>query len=290
MKWGVSVPNIGGFADPERVQELACTAERAGWDGFFVWDHLLFSLEPVPVGDVWVLLTAAACATERVRLGPMVAALPRRAPWDVARQAVTLDRLSGGRVVLGVGLGSPAEADFAPFGLTTDLRARARHADEALSIIDSLWSGEAVSFGGEHFTVEDVTFLPRPLQRPRIPIWVGFGWPSGAPVRRAARWDGAIPLRREADGRLIDTDAASLTEIADVLARNRGRGPGDDGYALVATGASRRMSAGEAAEATRTRAAAGATWWLETFEPWRDSPPRALEALAAGPPTQRSGR
>src|SRR6478752_4693169 len=143
---GLAAPCFGD--DPAEIVELAVVAEQAGFDGFFVWDHMLFADDGMgpAVLDPWALLSAIAVRTSRVVIGPMVTPPSRRRPWVLARQTVTLDRLSGGRTVFGVGLGSPAHGDFGRFGDVADARGRADLLDESLAILDGLWSGEPFSF------------------------------------------------------------------------------------------------------------------------------------------------
>ncbi|HEV3012041.1 MAG TPA: LLM class flavin-dependent oxidoreductase, partial [Actinomycetota bacterium] len=178
MRYAVNVPNFEEYSDVRTVAALAADAEAAGWDGFFVWDHLAFvKAWRLRIADPWMLLTGVALATERLRLGPMVTPLARRRPWKVARETVTLDRLSGGRLVLGVGLGEPPEDEYGTFGEPTDPVVRAAMLDEGLEVLTRLWSGETVSFQGRHYRVDQVAFQPTPVQRPRIPIWVAGAWP-----------------------------------------------------------------------------------------------------------------
>ena len=145
------------------------------------------------IADPWILLTAAALATHGIRLGTAITPVARRQPSKLAREVATLDRLTGGRMVLGAGLGAPVDDEYASFGDTTDTRVLAERLDEGLHALDLLWSGEPVTYRGNQITINDVVFLPAPVQRPRVPIWVGGFWPNKAPMRRAARWDGAIP-------------------------------------------------------------------------------------------------
>lgn len=195
MKYAINVPNFGAYADPRFTAELAHDAEVAGWDGFFVWDHINAAYEPgSPMADPWVLLTAIALATERIHIGTMVTPLPRRRPWKLARETATLDRLSNGRLILGVGLGFPGSHEFEAFGEESDERIRAAKLDEGLAVLAGLWSGERFSFDGEHYQVSDVEFVPTPVQRPRIPIWVAQMHPHTRPLKRAARWDGLVPM------------------------------------------------------------------------------------------------
>ncbi|HLM65043.1 MAG TPA: LLM class flavin-dependent oxidoreductase [Acidimicrobiales bacterium] len=190
MRTAVSIPS---FANPDTLVALGVEAERAGWDGVFFWDHIVWRGDPPPdVHDPWILLGAVAAATERVVLGPLVTPLARRRPWVVAKQVTTLDHLSGGRAVLGVGLGEPPDADFAAFGDPSAARDRAAALDEGLAIVDGLWRGP-LAHQGERFAVE-AELRPRPLQRPRPPVWVAAVAPHRRPLARALRWDGAVLL------------------------------------------------------------------------------------------------
>src|SRR5687768_4408332 len=185
MKFGIFLPPFGPFGDPRLLVELAESAEAAGWDGFFLWDHLMHRVDGDYM-DAWLVLAAIAARTQRLRLGPMVTPLPRRRPWKVAREAVTLDHLSGGRAGLGAGIGTDHSGEFSAVtgeALTDDHRAELL--DEGLEIITRLWTGEHVMFTGHHRVVTDVQFLPRPVQQPRVPIWCGAHWPNRAPLRRA---------------------------------------------------------------------------------------------------------
>jgi alkanesulfonate monooxygenase SsuD/methylene tetrahydromethanopterin reductase-like flavin-dependent oxidoreductase (luciferase family) len=190
--FAVGVPNVREYADPSLLVSLAKEAELSGWDGCFVWDHLVYHEAGDPVADPWIVTAAIAQATERLRLGVLVAALARRRPWKVARETAALDLLSHGRVIVGAGLGSLAQEEFAAFAEDADARVRADKLDEALEIISGLWEGEEFSFKGRYFDVAPVVFRPRPIQRPRPPVWVGGRWPARRPFRRAARWDGVF--------------------------------------------------------------------------------------------------
>lgn len=164
MFYGVHVQNSGEYGDPRILVDLAREAEEAGWDGFFIWDHLLYSVqETLPVVDSWIALAAIALNTRHVRIGPMVTPLARRRPWKLAREAASLDLLSNGRLVLGVGLGEPAEVEFARFGEVSDARTRAAKLDEALAVLAGLWSGEPFSHEGVHYSIREATFLPTPV-------------------------------------------------------------------------------------------------------------------------------
>ena len=178
MQRGVAIPCFG--TDPAALIRLGVAAEAAGFDGFFVWDHIVFSNtgDGPPILDPWVVLAAVASRTERIRLGTMITPVPRRRPWQLARQTATLDVLSGGRMILGVGIGSPAYGDFGIFGEPTGERDRAELLDEGLAVLAGLWTGEKFSYRGRHFSVDPVRFTPTPVQRPRIPVWVGGVLPA----------------------------------------------------------------------------------------------------------------
>jgi alkanesulfonate monooxygenase SsuD/methylene tetrahydromethanopterin reductase-like flavin-dependent oxidoreductase (luciferase family) len=281
----MSVPPFGPYADPGRLSELAAGAEAAGWDGFFVWDHVVYDPSFHPIGDVWVGLAAVALRTTRLAIGTMVTPLARRRPWKVARETVSLDRLSHGRFVLGVGLGDPVRWDYGFFGEETDARVRAERLDEALAILAGLWTGEPFSFQGRHYSVAEVTFTPTPVQRPRIPVWVGGWWPNRPPLRRAARWDGMVPI--SGDG------ALRPEELAEAVAYVREHRQVDTAFDVVVSGGT-EPAAGDGRRLA-AYAAAGATWWLEDISPWRfgadpeaqwtEQDTAAIERrVAAGPP------
>lgn len=284
MKYAINVPNFGDYGDPAVLVELARMAEDSGWDGFFVWDHMLGEREPVyPVADPWVALGAIASQTSRIRIGTMVTPVSRRRPWKLAREAVTLDHLSGGRVVLGVGLGYPPEADFEPFGEVADERTRGDMLDEALDVLDGLMSGEPFSYRGEHYNLRDVTFLPKPLQQPRIPVWVAGIWPARRPFRRAARWDGVAPLILNAEG--FPTFLAP-GDIGDILAYVRQHRAADARRFDVCVGGETEGDGGENDRQTvRAYKDAGVTWFSEGLSAWRGSLDRNRERLRRGPPS-----
>jgi alkanesulfonate monooxygenase SsuD/methylene tetrahydromethanopterin reductase-like flavin-dependent oxidoreductase (luciferase family) len=195
MRSGLFLPPFDALADPTVLASLAREAEEAGWDGIFLWDQIRWR-EPVEaVGDTQVALAAIATGTERIRFGPLITPLARRRPAKVAREAAALDVLSGGRLTLGVGLGSDHYAgEFSTTGEEVDERRRASMLDESLAILEAAWSGEPVHHQGEHYTVDGVRFLPRPVQRPRVPIWVGGLAGNTRPLRRAARYEGFFPI------------------------------------------------------------------------------------------------
>jgi len=201
MKYAIGVVPAGEV-DIHALVELAQQAEASGWDGLFIEDYITHWVAPdAPTLDPWISLAVMAMRTTSIYLGLLVTPLSRRRPWKVAREAVTLDHLANGRFILGVGLGGPKDPmNFDRFGEVVDLKQRAEILDEALEIIAGLWSGEWLSYTGKHFKVENVRFLPTPVQKPRIPIWVGGGYPNQGPLRRAARWDGSC-MYKESHGK-----------------------------------------------------------------------------------------
>jgi alkanesulfonate monooxygenase SsuD/methylene tetrahydromethanopterin reductase-like flavin-dependent oxidoreductase (luciferase family) len=256
--FGLGVPNGGDFADPCRLATLAREAEEAGWDGFFVWDHVTRRRPWQPMVDPWIALAAAAVVTDRIVIGPMVTPLARRRISVVARQTVTLDALCGGRLRFGVGLGAPDD-EFTRFGEDADPRRRARILDESLDALERLWTGEPVTYRGEHVVIDDVEFLPRPVHG-RVPIWVAGGWPGGPPFRRAARYDGVWPVAAGGGYLSIDDFAACVATVGEHRA--------DDEAPFDACYTNRSPSADD--EETIDRIArltdAGMTWWIESLD------------------------
>jgi alkanesulfonate monooxygenase SsuD/methylene tetrahydromethanopterin reductase-like flavin-dependent oxidoreductase (luciferase family) len=257
MRSGLFLPLFDALADPGVVARLCAEAEEAGWHGVFVWDNLRYVEPVVEVADPWITLTAIATATERMRFGPMVTPLARRRPAKVARETATLDQLSSGRLTLGVGLGSDQFAgEWSMTGEELDDRRRASMLDESLEILAAAWSGEPVHHRGDHYTVDGIRFLPRPVQRPGVPVWVAGYYGKSRPLHRAARYQGFFPLGVDHPGQLAEI-------VADLAAR---RGPAGwdvpEPYDVVI--------ALEPGEDPAPYAVAGATWWLVAF-PW-DAP------------------
>jgi alkanesulfonate monooxygenase SsuD/methylene tetrahydromethanopterin reductase-like flavin-dependent oxidoreductase (luciferase family) len=278
LHFGILVPNFGNCCgSPRELAELAVDAENSGWDGFFIFDHILYSNnEHVPLVDPWIALAAIAMNTKRMRIGPLVTPLARRRPWKLARETVSLDHLSNGRLTLGVGLGDPADVEFTSLGENGEDRTRAAKLDEGLEVLVGLWRGESFSYLGKHYEVRNVQFLPRPLQSPRIPIWVAGRWPRREPFLRAARWDGAFPLGLARGSKL------SPDEIRKVFSFIRKRRADTSAYDLVAT--SGDNDHGNDNEMLRAYAAAGATWWMKDVRRWRNSREELGSRICKGPP------
>lgn len=216
VRHALYLPPFGELADPEALVAIAEQAEAAGWDGVFLWDHILRAdATNADIADVWVVLAAMATSTERIRLGPMVTPPVRRRPQVLARQAVTLDHLSRGRLVLGLGLGVDSSRELSAFGEVTDPHERGEILDEAAQLLCELWAGDTVDHHGPHFVADRVTYRPRPYERPRVPLWFAARGDARRPVRRAARYDGLFPIEIDEDGLrsmldLVRTERGSL--------------------------------------------------------------------------------
>ncbi len=287
MRFGIYAPASGDY-DVPTLCALAREAEAAGWDGFFLWDNILATFDGSGVlADTTVALTAVALATQRLRFGTLVTPVARRRPWKLAKETATLDRLSGGRLVLGVGLGG--SWDFAPLGEGEPDRARAARYDDTLALLAKLWTGESVDHRTDHFAVEYAQMGPAPVQRPRIPVWVGGYWPGGAPFRRAARWDGVAPLKKGHFLEQLTPD--ELAACARHVAAHR-----DRGEAAVSSDRTPKTALSpfdviffhtattRDAALVDDYAQAGATWWLEATYPPTESLAAFRARVAAGPP------
>jgi alkanesulfonate monooxygenase SsuD/methylene tetrahydromethanopterin reductase-like flavin-dependent oxidoreductase (luciferase family) len=267
MKAGIVI-NAGG---PLVQVELAARAETAGWDGVFTYDAI--DIGGSDMYDPWTLLAAMALATSRVTLGAMVFAPTRRRPWKVAREAMTIDHLSRGRLVVPVGLGALDDHGFGHVGEATDNADRAAILDETLDILDGLWSGQPFAHEGTRYRFGHMTFSPRPVQRPRIPIWVAVRWPGERSMARALRWDGAV---------LQTGDPKEVAAIvANIRSRRAERGNATS-FEVIAQGTTPPDPAAASAIA-QPIADAGATWWVDAD--WEHATPASLLArIAAGPP------
>ena len=313
MKFGLDLPNMGGAGDPRLLAEIAHEAEESGWDGVFIFDSILspewesqFPDDPEKRAtvDPWIALAAMAMRTERVTLGTMITPLSRRRPWKVARETVTLDHLSNGRLVLPVGLGTVEDGGYMNVGEELDRKKRAEMLDESLAIIEGLWSGEPFAFQGKHYDVKEMRFEPKPVQSPRIPIWVVGAWPRMKSMRRAVRWDGILPIvlpagteatagpdvavaaKRIAEtGVSLDVTPEQIGEIRDYAQRER---DSDAQFDIVLEANSSPSRPEQAAETLAKYEENGATWYLEAIFSWLFLPPHDLDRMRdrirQGPP------
>ncbi len=281
MQYGFVIP--GG--DVHSIVRLAKEVEIAGWDAIFIPDCIYIpgteNLEIALGVDPWVTLAAIAAVTERVRLGTMLTPLSRRRPWKVGRETVTLDHLSNGRLVLPVGMGALDDAGFGGVGEVTDRKERAELLDEALEIITGLWSGEQFSYAGKHYNIQNLTFTPKPVQSPRIPIWVAGAWPRMKSMQRVLRYDGILPAIMKTDGTFGDVAPKDIREIKAFIETERksttpfdivweGQTPGDDPK--------------KAAQTIGPYIDAGITWWLETMWTPANGLRSVEDRIRQGPP------
>lgn len=256
VRFGLDVATTEGWSDIGQLVELAVAAEASGWDGVFLWDIFLPEDEAHPVADPWVALAAIATVTRRIRIGALVAPLPRHQPWDLARRIAALDHLSQGRVTFGAGLGWQA-GELERLGLPSDLHSRVERLEEGLELIERLWTGEEVTFSGRHHQLTSVRMLPRPVQRPRVPTWLAAGWPRTAPLRRAMRWDGVYLMTdHQVTGERLSPD--DVRDVAKLVAAERGASPFD-----IAANVSTLEEADGGRRVAAAMAEAGATWIVE---------------------------
>jgi hypothetical protein len=269
MRFSVTFGAVGPGRDPRGLAELARIAEDVGWDAVFLEDYLVYQGDAsLPTYDPWISLAAMASATSSIRFGTTVTPVPRRRPWKLAAEAVALDHLSGGRLILGVGIGDPSDPFLGRVGEPTDPKELAEKLDEALTVIDALWTGEPVHHSGTHYNLDGVHLTARPLQRPRIPIWVGGNLLVPAVRRRILRWDGSCAYKG-ATGQSLQITPQDVSDLLAEVAAERGSSAGFD---VKVSGS------GDPA----ALAAAGATWWGRWVPPGEIE--GTLEIVRAGPP------
>ena len=260
MKHALFLPIFDELADPRVVASIAADAEEAGWDGVFVWDHIGYGPRVDAIADPWVTLAAMAMATTTVRLGPMITPVPRRRPVKLAREIATLDRLSGGRVTFGVGIGGDGAGELTATGEELDDKTRGAMLDEGLDVLTQAWTGEVLAHRGEHYIADGLAIRPVPVQSP-VPIWIAVRYGRPKPLLRAARYQGVFPIEIDHPDKLAETLSA--------LERPQG------GYD-VAVGAQDDTD-------PRPYANAGATWWMRGFSPYGITEGAVRGVLAAGP-------
>ena len=274
MRYGVVVSNMGNYYDPREVVRLARAVDAAGWEGFFIWDHLGFAWD-APSTDPWTTLPAIAAVTDNIKLGTDVSPLARHRPHLVANALATLDVLSDGRVIFGAGLGG-VEREFTAFGDPGDPKERAAMLDEGLDVLDRLMSGEKVTHHGDRYTVDGVTLAPLPVQRPRVPVWIG-GEAKPA-LRRAARWDGWLASATPLDGSIeMSKSPEQIAEMVEEIHRHR---TSDTPFDVALDG----YSEPGGPSLPRSYEEAGATWWLESIHGRRGTVDEMLKRVEAGPP------
>jgi alkanesulfonate monooxygenase SsuD/methylene tetrahydromethanopterin reductase-like flavin-dependent oxidoreductase (luciferase family) len=278
MNFGLSLPNHGEYGDIQRIVELAVLAEEAGWDGFFLWDHIARGVAPQI--DPWIAMSAIASQTQTMRLGLLITPIARRRPWKVAREIVTLDHLSNGRMVLGVGLGDFQGKEFKNFGEVVDQRQRGEMLDEGLDIIAGLQSGEEFHFQGKHYKIEKTIFNPKPVQQPRVPIWVAGKWPNKKPYRRAAKWDGVVPIHRSRNIK----EYLTINEVEEIIQYIEDHRMIDIPFDFCVQGVLPAKKMSEDRAIVEKYEKAGATWWIEFVYSSTGSFKKNTERIRFGPP------
>jgi alkanesulfonate monooxygenase SsuD/methylene tetrahydromethanopterin reductase-like flavin-dependent oxidoreductase (luciferase family) len=277
VRFGIALPIFGPYSDVRLLAELVSEAEESGWEGCFLWDHIQMG-RGESVADPWVALAVMAHVTGRIRLGTLVTPIFRRHLANLARETVTLDHLSRGRLILGVGLGDDTFGEVSAFRGPHDDRVRAEILDEGLAVLTGLWSGRPFSFVGKHFHVDDAYFVPASFQSPRIPIWVAGTWPKKPPFRRAARYEGIVPVVGDMASPLTPAQTRDLVNYID---RFRAR---DVSFDIIHFGLTRGVSAGEDREVIGPYASVGVTWWIEQVLSWSASIEEVRWRIHRGPP------
>ncbi len=274
MHYGFVLP----YGDARTAADFAFEAEQAGWDGFFVW-------EAVWGWEAWMLLTAAALRTDRIKLGTMITPLSRMRPWELASKTVTLDHLSNGRAILALGLGA-IDTGFAEFGEETDRKTRAELLDEGLDIVTGLWRGQPFNYDGKHYHIKETKFypLPAPVQQPRIPIWVVGAWHKEKSMQRALRYDGLLPNVMTDDDQHRELTQDDVRAMRAYVAAKRSTATPFD---IIVEGRTPGADPDRAAEIVRGWAKAGATWWIEALWSAPDQPidlEQVRQRITQGPP------
>jgi len=280
MKFAIYTPNFGNYRNPLDLAEVAKKAETAGWDGFFLWDHLAF-MEGlnVPVFDPWIALSAVAMKTEKIKIGPLITPISRRRPWKLAREVVSLDHLSNGRLILGVGLGAP-DYDFVTFAEDFDSSIRAKKLDEGLDVLLGFLSGKDFSYEGDYYQIKNVKFIPAPVNK-KIPIWVAGMWPNKKPFHRAARYDGVFPISINYTQQLTPDD---VRDVLDFMSMHHKITPN---YDVVISGNTPKNRS-DAIDIIKSYEKVGVTWWCENINLLRSkkSLKEMIERVCQGPPKE----
>ncbi len=278
IKYGIVTPNIGEFyGSIDNLVKISQKIETTGWNGHFIWDWILGNKDPIhQIVDPWIALTAMASRTKKIKLGTNITPIPRRRPWKLARETVSLDRFSNGRLILGVGLGFPPEEEFAAFGEESDIKIRAKKMDEGLEVLLGLWSGTKFSYNGEYYKIDNVTFLPKALQTPRIPIWGAGTWPFKKPFIRSTKLDGVVPM----DNDDYFPTPKTLLEIISLIKEHRSNMKDFDIVACVRT---MGIDSQKREELLSEYIDVGATWLVESIDESTDKT-ECFDFIEQGPP------
>jgi alkanesulfonate monooxygenase SsuD/methylene tetrahydromethanopterin reductase-like flavin-dependent oxidoreductase (luciferase family) len=277
MKFGF-VTSFGSIHD---YVEMAREAEAHGWDGIFAWDDITIGSREV--FDPWVALGAMATVTERITLGAMVFSLARRRPWKVARETLTLDNLSNGRLVIPVGFGGEWDGGYSRVNTDQpERKLRAQKLDECLAILERAWTGEPFDFHGTHYQATNLEFRPRPVQHPRIPVWTVGAWPHEKSLARSARWDGVIAVDMSPGMNIFNP--ITPERLREVKAWMDDHREASTPFDIVVEGVTDPADSAGVHDRLAPLAEAGATWWIESRWDERETAESLLERIRQGPP------
>jgi alkanesulfonate monooxygenase SsuD/methylene tetrahydromethanopterin reductase-like flavin-dependent oxidoreductase (luciferase family) len=277
LTFGVALP----YGAARMVARLAQQAEEAGWDGCFVGDAIWCE-------DPMIGLAAAAMTTQRIRLGTMVIPVPLRRPWKVASESVALDRLSDGRLILGLGAGAVWMGWQSFPDEVTDTRARAEMLDESIDILTLLFQRKPFDYDGKHYhlkltLLDEQHYPPKPIQQPRIPLWVPGIWPRKKSMQRALKCDGLLAEKVGPDGQAQEVTPTDIREIKAYVDANRTVSKAFD---IVVSGKTGGLDQAQLCDKLLPWQEAGATWWIEGL--WDATEEQAAERIRQGPPQLRT--
>ena len=272
LKFGLALPP----RNPRVTADQARMAEAAGWDGIFLGDAI-WTVDPM------VALGAAAMVTEHIRLGTMVIPMPIRRPWKVASESLALDLVSQGRLILGLGAGAVWMGWQAFPDEETDIRPRAEMLDESIELLTRFWQGEPFAYEGQHYHV-NLSWAAehgpgKPVQQPRIPLWVPGLWPRKASMRRVLKCDGIVVEKLDPEGQNVTPTPDDVRAIAAYGAEHRTL---ETPFDIVVNGETAGMDPVQRRETLQAWADAGATWWIEGA--WNATDEEVAARIEAGIP------
>ena len=279
MNFAVSLPNYKKYADVHLLIKMAKEAETAGWDGFVIWDHEAAGGKS-PVTDPWVTMGAIAAQTHKMKLGIIITQLAKHSPWKIAKEAATLDQLTDGRFILGIGLGFALEREFKVLGDEHKEKARKAVLDEILEILGDLWTEDDYKISDEHFK-EDQPQPDRKKKRPvYIPIWMAGLWPDRLQFRRVAQWNGVLPIAKGYEYNNMMLPEA-INDVIEFVGSHR---TVDEPFDIIHAGITSGVDHEKDKEIIETYRQAGVTWWMEAITPGRAPVEKIIERIKAGPP------
>lgn len=273
MKFGLALP----YNEVRSVARWAHLAEEAGWDGCFLGDAIWCE-------DPMIALAAAATATSHIRLGTMIIPAPLRCPWKIASESVALDRLSNGRLTLGIGAGAVWMGWHAFPDAVTDSKVRAAMLDETIDILTLLYQGQPFDYDGKHYhlkltEMDEMHYPPKPVQQPRIPLWVPGLWPRKKSMQRVLKSDGLLVEKLGEDGRHAEASPDDVRDMKAFIEANRTLTTPFD---IVMNGSSKDLDPVQQKETLLAWQAAGVTWWIEGL--WDGTEETVVEVIRRGPP------